>query len=627
MTNVEPFHSNTALQAVADLVEAGGGAADSFFSASGAPPAPAKEDRASQPSQEEWQGEDSGDEDAMPSDIPTDRAIFSPDILSFCAALDQSDTDNGNRLRTYFGDDILVIEEREAAGGQFLVWAGTHWSAASGAALARILAQRIGGLIALEADYMAQTPSEARAIEAGEKADADLRQLLRDLPSKVAEWSPDQVATARALERSIDNGKAAIDALKKRQISRRRFGVSSKNRGRIEAMLDCAAPHLRRAPSSFNADPLIVATETHTLQFTREIDDECPDPDAVRYRWKLNPILGHRRDDLITSIVPVGFDPLATSAKWEAFLDRFLPQADKRRTVQQFCGLGLLGIIIQKLMFHYGEGANGKSVFLETLMRLLGDSLAVSLPPETLIGGGDRNAGGAAPDIIRLFGKRMLRVPEIKPGAPLQEDLIKRITGGEEITARTLFKGYVDFQNKAKPHMSGNGFPKIDGTDHGIWRRMLVVHWTETIAEAEQKDFEEVVTGLLTEAPGILNWLIAGALDYLTNGLFIASDIKIATQEYRDEMDTVGQFFRDCVAEAKGQEVTAREMFNAYKAWCLGNAKTAVFETRFGRTMKTLATRKDDRVRRYVDVALHDVPRITSHGERPPHPADQEIPA
>src|SRR5262249_35859529 len=155
-------------------------------------------------------------------------------------------------------------------------------------------------------------------------------------------------------------------------------------------------------------------------------------------------------------------------------------------------------------------------------------------------------------------GKRFLRVPEIKGDAPVQEDLIKRITGGEQITARTLFKGYVDFQNKAKPHMSGNAYPRIDGTDHGIWRRILVMHWTETIAAEEQRNFEDVVCELTAEAPAILNWLIAGALDYLNAGFYVANDVKAATQDYRDEMDTVGQFIRDHVEVVEGSTVQAR---------------------------------------------------------------------
>jgi putative DNA primase/helicase len=256
----------------------------------------------------------------------------------------------------------------------------------------------------------------------------------------------------------------------------------------------------------------------------------------------------------------------------------------------------------------------------------LGSDFAVSLPPETLIGKTDRGAGQASPDIMRLFGKRMLRVPEVPADKPLQEALIKQITGGERITARSLFKGYVDFTNMAKPHMSGNGFPKIDGTDNGIWRRILVMHWTETIAPADQRNLEDVVTDLLQEAPGILNWLIDGALDFLNNGFYVAPEVRAATQDYRDEMDSIGQFARDCIERCPGESVTARTLYNAYRDWAHANAKNPVFETKFGRVMKTLYDRQDGRVRRYLDIKLHDVPAINPEDAPPFDPTEAIMP-
>lgn len=570
------------------------------------------------------------DSDDRPSDMDTADGKVDREALRACAELDQSDTDNSKRLMRYFGADITMIAEEGSAGGVYLTWSGTHWDVADGLAGAHKLAQRIGGLIGLEADYITATPRERDAIRDGERAKADLPRLMAEMPLDRRAWTDTQRTRLQEFEMAIDAMKSAKAALAARRKDRRRFGVASKNQARIENMLKAAQPHLRLPPAAFNADDFVIVTRTHTLRFARELDLECPDPDIERWHWHLDAVKGHRREDLITNEIAVDYDPEVKPVKWLAFLDRCMPavaQANKRRTLQAYSGLGLLGVVLQHLMFHYGEGANGKSVFLETLVRLLGDSFAVSLPPETLTGTGDRNAGGAAPDILRLFGKRMLRVPEIKPGVALQEDFVKRITGGETVTARGVYgKGYIDFQNKAKPHLSGNGFPRIDGTDNGIWRRMLVMHWTETIPEAERRDFEDMVKDLLTEAPAILNWLIEGALDYLNHGLYIADEVRTATQDYRDEMDTVGQFQRDCVEAAVGERVTARAMYEAYKAWCAANAKAHVLETKFGRVMKTRIKREEKRIREYLDVRLHDVPPMPGAGrrEQAPHPADAD---
>lgn len=63
-----------------------------------------------------------------------------------------------------------------------------------------------------------------------------------------------------------------------------------------------------------------------------------------------------------------------------------------------YSGLGLLGFSLQRIVFHYGSGANGKSVFMETLMRVLG-GLACGLPAESITGDTQRGSGQASPDL------------------------------------------------------------------------------------------------------------------------------------------------------------------------------------------------------------------------------------
>jgi putative DNA primase/helicase len=535
-----------------------------------------------------------------PSD-PVDRGV-----LAACARLDHSDTDNGIRLREYYGQDLSVIAQDEVTVGTWLAWADTHWDVAGGAARARMTVQKLGGRILQEADFLTATPFEARAVEEGGAAEGELEAL----EARRAEWNDAERARARRLEQVVAAGKVARAALDKRKVARRKFAISSKNKARMEAALECAGPKLRRPPDSFNPDRYKVATLTHTLTFWRELDPECPDPDAARYVWQCEAVEGHAREDWITAVVPVAYVKDAPAPRWRGFLERMLPDAQKRRTVQQFAGLGLLGVPAQYLMFHYGLGANGKSVFLETTSRLLGPGLAVGLPRESIVGASERNAGAASPDLVRLYGKRMVRILEVKGDAPLQEDLIKRLTGGESLPVRTLFKGYFEFQNVATAHMSGNGFPSIDGTDNGIWRRLLVVQWDQVIPEEERRDFEEVVTEFIREeGEGILAWLIEGVLDYLQHGLVIAPSVRNDTDDYREEMDPVGEFTKTCVREAVGQRVQAHTMYEAYVSWSMANAKRARSQTKFGKTLAQRFRRAEISGRNYyLDCELHDVP-------------------
>jgi putative DNA primase/helicase len=562
------------------------------------------------------------DEDG--DDFPPDEDVTDETFRS-CAELDQSDVDNGKRLIAYFGRDLMVRQEDDVPAGQMLAWTGTHWDLAGGEALAHLIGQRVGDLIKQEAAYIDLTPSEARAVNAGELAAKELKDLHPD--------TTEQYARVEELMAIVASAKKARTAMSTRRANRRKWGISTKNAGRISAMIKCAAPHLRKHPDAFNADPLKVATLTHTLTFVPKLDPENPDPDGKRplvvdgrVQYELHAKRGHDRSDLLTAVIPYGWDPESVAREWGVFLDLFQPEAKKRRTVQQYSGMSLTAQPVQRIMFHTGTGGNGKSVFLEVLSRVFGDGLSVGVPAESVSGQVQNNPSAPTPDIARCYAKRFLRIAELPKDAPLKMETIKKLTGGERWPVRTMYKGYFEFKPTAKPHMSGNGEPKFDGSDGGMQRRLAIVEWSVTLPTEKHRDFEDVVSEIVAEGSGILNWLIAGALDFLNNGFILSEDVLQTTAEHFAEMDPVGQFkdahVRDDVG---GPGVQSRHMFNAYKIWCEVNGKSHMHETRFGRTMKKKIKRDDSgRVHLYVDVALHDVPESPSHpqGQRSMPPDD-----
>jgi len=529
--------------------------------------------------------------------------------LAKCAALDHSDTDNAKRLMEYFPDQLLIMQASGVAGGDKLIWSGRHWDLDNGEAGAVLLAQQVGDFIQKEADFVSYNEAELTAINAGLVAETEIDKLQAVNPSRL---SSDQTTLISQYKRALADARAAKRSMASRQRAHRKFGILSKNASRVRSMLESASPHLRKPIEAFNASALSVATWTHTLTFIQEGRANAQQ-NAVHHSARIEAVPGHRPSDLITALIPVTYDPQALAPRFRAWLERMMPDVEARRTLQQYTGVCLLGVPLQRFMFHYGEGANGKSVFLELIVRLLGKSFAVGLPTESIVGGGERNAGSASPDLIRLFGKRMVRVLELPEGKPLQSELIKKLTGGEEIPVRTLFKGFIDFMPRAKPHMSGNGLPKISDTSNGIWRRMLFLRWPVTIEESQMRDLKVMVSEFLEESSGILNWLCEGALDFLSNGLFIASSVAADVRDYRKEMDIVMQFVEDCIEQAPGESVQARTAYNAFKEWCAANSKAAIFEIKFGRDMKRHCKREDSRVRRYVNVRLRaDRPRLST---------------
>jgi putative DNA primase/helicase len=189
-------------------------------------------------------------------------------------------------------------------------------------------------------------------------------------------------------------------------------------------------------------------------------------------------------------------------------------RADLISFLQTAAGWALSGDISEQIMFIlFGSGANGKSTFLNTIMYLLGD-YAIATPTETFMKkSGDQHTN----DIARLRGTRFVTTTELEYGKRLAEPLIKKITGNDQMTARFLYGEYFNFMPTFKIFMATNHKPVIKGTDHGIWRRIRLIPFTTRITEEKQdKHLEQK---LKTEASGILNWLLEGAMRWQKEGL------------------------------------------------------------------------------------------------------------
>jgi putative DNA primase/helicase len=178
------------------------------------------------------------------------------------------------------------------------------------------------------------------------------------------------------------------------------------------------------------------------------------------------------------------------------------------------------------------------------------------------------------------------------------------------VPVRTLFKGYFEFVPVFTVHMSGNGYPRIDGCDNGVWRRMAVVHWPIVIPVERRRQFEDVLADFAVEYGGILNWLIEGALRFIESGLPEPPAIVAATQEYRSEMDPVGQFVRDCVDRDVTSDTKRTDAFYAYESWAFSEGHNPLSRIRFRKAFQShgFTEKIIHGMRLYANCKLHDVP-------------------
>ncbi|MDR2897660.1 MAG: DUF5906 domain-containing protein [Spirochaetaceae bacterium] len=292
----------------------------------------------------------------------------------------------------------------------------------------------------------------------------------------------------------------------------------------------------------------------------------------------------HRQEELITKIAHVTYDPQADCPLWKQFIREIMNyKTDLIQFIQTAAGWALTGDISEQTMFIlYGSGANGKSTFLNTIMYLLGD-YAIAAPTETFMKkSGDQHTN----DIARLRGTRFVTTTETEQGRRLSEPLIKKITGNDPMTARFLYGEYFTFMPTFKIFMATNHKPVIKGTDYGIWRRIKLIPFTTRIPEEKQdKHLEQK---LRSEASGILNWLLEGTERWRREQLKAPSIVLNATDEYRGEMDVIGNFLKEQCVQEQELTIRIRELYKAYCVWCDENNEHAVSERFLGLRLKEM---------------------------------------
>lgn len=410
-----------------------------------------------------------------------------------------------------------------------------------------------------------------------------------------------------ALDRAARDGHASAEA---RIGKLAQHAVQSGNVSKIRAMLDAAAAHLCRAIEEFDQAQMLVTAQNATIELGKK-------PMAREVR----------RADLITRSLGVRYDESAECPRFEAFLERIMPDDEMRGFLQRSLGYCLTGSMREQVVFlFYGLGRNGKSTLMSVMRHVFGDYHMHS-PINTFLAKREGASGGeASPDLARLPGARLVSAAEPPAGARLDESKVKEMTGGEAMTVRHLNQGFFTFDPTFKVVILTNHRPNIRGADEGIWRRIRLVPFTEQIRDDEvNKDLGQE---LLAEGPGILNWLLDGVAGWMDRGGLAPPAAAIAAvEQYRADQDPVGEFLSARIVRVApgtahpsgigAAELSAKQMRNFYKEWCEEEGLDPLGSKAFGErlTMHRIERRKSHGVTIYVGV-IHekDSPPSTGGG-------------
>lgn len=363
-------------------------------------------------------------------------------------------------------------------------------------------------------------------------------------------WAPDLLKEVDRLAKEtvksiyVEAG-AENNERKRKEIAE--FAKYSESERSLAAMIKLAKCELSVAEDAFDSDPWLLNVKNGTLDL------------------KSGKLLPHSPGDMISKLAPVDYEPAMPTPVWDDVLDRILGGDVKLKGfLQRLIGYFLTGVVSEEVLpIFFGEGANGKTTLVNTILEMMGE-YAGPAPQNLLM---IRRSGELPPnDLAALKGRRFMSASESDADSRLSEGLVKQLTGRERLKGRLLYQNYSDFVPVHKIVLQTNHKPTITGTDVGIWRRILLVPFTVMIPVKERD--RNLPDKLNKELPGILAWAVQGCLEWQKNGLNPPAIVLNATNEYAEESNSFKRFVEECCVLGAETETPVCEIKQAYVGYC-----------------------------------------------------------
>ena len=285
-----------------------------------------------------------------------------------------------------------------------------------------------------------------------------------------------------------------------------------------------------------------------------------------------------------TAIVPGGGCPL-----WHTFLTRITNgDGDLEDFLQRMAGYSLTGSIKEHcLFFAYGTGANGKSVFLNTLAHIAAD-YHVAAPIEMFMASrNDRHPT----ELAGLQGARLVTAAETEGNRRWAESRLKALTAGDPIAARFMRGDFFTFEPVFKLLIAGNHKPRLHTVDEAIRRRLHMIPFSITIPKAERD--QDLPEKLEAEWPGILGWAIEGAVEWHTNGLQPPAVVADATLEYLAGEDLIAVWIDDRCYQEPAARTLASALYKSFKEWAEATGERSGTQRAFSMALESHGYRKE----------------------------------
>ncbi len=309
-------------------------------------------------------------------------------------------------------------------------------------------------------------------------------------------------------------------------IARVKLGISNIISGRVHDAADNIFKQFYSLASFYYKKSNEQITKINLLNGTLEIG-----PNGVKFREFC-------KDDFLTYQLDFQYDISAKAPLFMKFLEKVLPEKEKRDIASEFFGSIFIKtsfLRLEKMLILFGKGANGKSVLLNIIAALFGRKLVSNITLENLSKDEYYRA--------KLLGKLVNIGNEISNS--INPYNVKILASGDPIMARTIYEEPFELSDYCKFIFSTNDMSLKGENTNGFYRRLMILEFNQTIPSEEQ-DPELGNKIIESELPGVLNWIIEGARRVIENKKYSDSPLlEEALKKYQSKIDVVGQFIDD----------------------------------------------------------------------------------
>lgn len=211
-----------------------------------------------------------------------------------------------------------------------------------------------------------------------------------------------------------------------------------------------------------------------------------------------------------------------------------------------------------------GDKSNGKSTFIDMIMRLLGYDNTSALDLGEL---GDRFK------TAELFGKLANLGDDISDDFIKNPAVFKKLVTGDRVNVERKGQNPFDFNNYAKFLFSANDIPRIKDKTGAVLRRLIIVPFNATFSKTDS-DYDPYIKYKLRDS-SVMEYLILIGLEglkrVLENRKFTTnSKVEAEMKEYEERNNPITLFFKETPSEEIENEPT-KLIFDRYKEFCIAN--------------------------------------------------------